>query len=266
MKHILILLIALLPLHLNIHAADLIAFPSAEGYGRFAKGGRGGDVYHVTNLKDSGEGSLREGIKTIKGPRTIVFDVSDTIELVKELRIEKVSNLTIAGQTTPGDDITLKNQSLKFFDASDIIVRYLRVRLGDERKGSADCINIGDTEKPVKNMIFDHFTATWGVDGTMDTYSLGNFTMQWCLFGEALNNSIYEKGNHAMLMSMRRTRDNISLHHNLLFSSRDRHATLGGGPLPFNPKAILDFRNNVIYNWQGPCNRAHGQFNLINNT
>ncbi len=252
----------------TLSAADrLIAFPGAEGYGRFAKGGRGGDVYHVTNLKDSGEGSLREGLKTKPPtqPRTIVFDMGGTIELAKELRVEGQSFLTIAGQTAPGDGITLKNQPLRFFDVSDLIVRYLRVRLGDERKGAADCIDLGEMKKPAKNVIFDHLTATWGVDGTMDVYFAGNFTMQWCLFGEALHDSIHEKGPHAMLMSIRKTQGNVSLHHNLLFSSRDRHPTLGGGPEPFNPTAIFDFRNNVIYNWNGPCNLGHGQFNLINN-
>jgi hypothetical protein len=248
-----------------LHSTDLVAFPGAEGYGRLAKGGRGGDVYHVTSLADSGKGSLREGLKTMRGPRTIVFDVSGTIELEKDLRVEDKSGLTIAGQTAPGEGITLKNQPLQFFNVSDVIVRYIRVRLGDERKGSADCIDLGETKKPARNVIFDHVTATWGVDGTMDVYCASNFTMQWCLFGEALHNSIHEKGPHAMLMSIRKTQGNVSLHHNLLFSSRDRHPTLGGGPEPFNPKAIFDFRNNVIYNWTGPCNLGHGQFNLINN-
>ena len=246
-------------------AADLTAFPGAEGYGRFSQGGRGGDVYHVTTLADSDAGSLREGLKTMKGPRTIVFDVSGTIELQKELRLENKSGLTLAGQTAPGDGITLKNQPLKFLGVSDLIVRFIRVRLGDERKGSADCLDLGDTQKPVKRAILDHVTATWGVDGTMDVYFAEDLTLQWCLLGEALHDSIHEKGPHAMLMSIRKTQGNVSLHHNLLFSSRDRHPTLGGGPEPFNPRAIFDFRNNVIYNWSGPCNLGHGQFNLINN-
>ncbi len=242
-----------------------LAFPGAEGFGRFAKGGRGGDVYHVTTLADSGKGSLREGVGTMRGPRTIVFDVSGTIELVAPLRVEGKSGLTIAGQTAPGDGIALKNQPLQFYAASDLIVRFIRVRLGDERKGSADCIELGKEGKPVGDIILDHVTVTWGVDGLMDVYEAGALTVQWCLFGEALHDSIHEKGPHAMLMSIRRTRGNVSLHHNLLFSSRDRHPTLGGGPEPFNPKAIFDFRNNVIYNWSGPCNLGHGQFNVVHN-
>jgi hypothetical protein len=246
----------------------VLAFPGAEGYGRFARGGRGGDVYHVTNLNDSGPGSLREGIKTARAPRTIVFDVSGTIPLAKELRMENVACLTIAGQTAPGDGITLKGYPLKIYGASDVVIRYLRVRLGDESKTSNDCLNVGTDNLPATNIMLDHLTATWAVDGTMDTEFISNFTMQWCLFGEALNLSTHYKDSpHAMLMSFRKTQGNVSIHHNLLFSSRDRHPSLGGGaPGQFNPEAIFDFRNNVIYNWEGPCNLGQGQFNLINNT
>jgi pectate lyase len=252
---------------MKVDMSMLPAFPGAEGYGRFSKGGRGGDIYHVTNLNDSGPGSLREGIKTVTGPRIIVFDVGGTIQLAKELRIQNVSRLTIAGQTAPGDGITLRDRPLKVYGASDIIIRYLRVRLGDESKTSDDCIDIGETSLPVKDTILDHVTATWAVDGTMDTYYITNFTMQWCLFGEALNKSTHYKDSaHAMLMSFRKTQGNVSIHHNLLFSSRDRHPSLGGGnPAQLNPKAIFDFRNNVIYNWEGPCNLGQGQFDLVNN-
>ena len=239
-----------------------LAFPGAEGYGRFAKGGRGGDVYHVTNLKDKGPGSLREGIEKRKGPRTIVFDVSGTIRLAEKLGVSDVPGLTIAGQTAPGDGITLRDHTFKIEDCSDIIVRYLRVRLGDASKTAEDAIAIGN----VKNAILDHVTATWGVDGTMDTDKLSDFTLQWSIYGEALHDSTHHKGGHAMLMSLRKTKGNVSLHHNLFFSSRNRHPTLGGGkPRDCNTKAIFDFRNNVQYNWEGHTNLAHGQFNLINN-
>src|SRR5690349_12347326 len=102
-----------------------LAFPGAEGFGRFAKGGRGGDVYHVTNLDDKGSGSLREGITTAKGPRTIVFDVAGTIRLKTELSV-KNSYLTIAGQTAPGEGITLRENTFFIRKAHDIIVRYIR--------------------------------------------------------------------------------------------------------------------------------------------
>lgn len=238
------------------------AFPGAEGYGRFAKGGRSGDVYHVTNLEDEGPGSLREGIENRQGPRTIVFDVSGTIQLTEDLEVEDVSGLTIAGQTAPGDGITLRDHTFEIKDCSDIIVRYLRVRLGDESKTESDTIKIEN----IRDVILDHVTATWGVDGTMDTDKLSNFTLQWSIYGEALHESNHHKGGHAMLMSLRKTSGNVSIHHNLLFSSRNRHPTLGGGkPRDCNTKAIFDFRNNVVYNWEGHLNLAHGQFNLINN-
>ena len=248
----------------------ILAFPGAEGYGRFATGGRGGDVYHVTSLADSGPGTLRKGIKSIQSgtPRTIVFDVSGNISLKKDLRIEKVNGLTVAGQTAPGDGITIKDNTLKILKgSSNIIVRYLRCRLGDETRTSNDAFHVGSEPDIVRDVILDHMTVTWGVDGIMDTEMLSNFTMQWCLFGEALNSSTHYKDQpHAMLMSFRKTQGNVSIHHNLLFSSRDRHPSLGGGdPKKSNAKAIFDFRNNVIYNWEGACNLASGQFNLIGN-
>jgi len=237
------------------------AFPGAEGYGRFAKGGRGGDVYHVTNLNDKGPGSLREGIETCRGPRTIVFDVSGMIRLADDLEVES-SRLTIAGQTAPGDGIALRDYTLDIKNCSDVIVRYLRVRLGDASKTSTDTVAVSHAS----DVILDHITATWGIDGTMDTEYISNFTLQWSIYGEALHNATHHKGGHAMLMSLRKTSGNVSIHHNLFFSSRNRHPTLGGGSLEdCNPKAIFDFRNNVLYNWEGSTNLGIGQFNLINN-
>jgi len=239
----------------------VLAFPGAEGYGRFAKGGRGGDVYHVTNLKDEGPGSLRYGIESCDGPRTIVFDVSGTIKLKDDLTLRN-SNVTIAGQTAPGDGITLRDHTFEVHDCSDVIVRYIRVRLGDESKTSSDTINLSN----VKDAILDHVTSTWGIDGNMDTEYLSNFTLQWSLYGQALHEATHYKGAHAMLMSLRKTSGNVSLHHNLFFSSRNRHPSLGGGSLEqCNTNAIFDFRNNVLYNWEGSTNLGIGQFNLINN-
>lgn len=251
-------------------AADpLPAFPGAGGYGRFAKGGRGGDVYHVTNLNDTGEGSLREAIRSKKPevPRTVVFEVGGTIRLKKELRVENVSGLTLAGQTAPGGGITVRDHGVEFRKCSDLVVRYLRFRLGDETKTSEDVLGFGPEEGTCRDVILDHVTATWGIDGIMDVYGADRFTMQWCLFGEALNDSTHHKKEpHAMLMSFRKIKGNISIHHNLLFSSRDRHPTLGGYPPPqSDADSIFDFRNNVIYNWEGACNLATGRFNLVGN-
>src|SRR6186713_1709933 len=109
---------------------EVVAFPGAEGFGRLASGGRGGDVYEVTTLDDSGPGSLREGFSSAKGPRTIVFTTSGTIQLKSRLSLDK-SNITIAGQTAPGDGITLRDYTFQIKGASNIVVRYLRLRLGD---------------------------------------------------------------------------------------------------------------------------------------
>jgi hypothetical protein len=269
MKTQLLLLLAV-SIASHLCAADRpLAFPGAEGYGRFATGGRGGDVYHVKNLNDGGEGSLRDAIKSKKKdvPRTVVFDVGGTIILKSPLKIESVKGFTLAGQTAPGGGITLRDHGIVFSKCSDVVVRYMRFRLGDETKTSEDVINVGPEKEGCQDMIFDHVTATWGIDGIMDVYAADRFTMQWCLFGEALNDSTHHKKEpHAMLMSFRKIKGNISIHHNLLFSSRDRHPTLGGYPPPeSSADSIFDFRNNVIYNWEGACNIATGRFNLINN-
>ena len=225
-----------------------LAFPGAEGFGRFARGGRGGDVYHVTTLADDGPGSLRNGIRTATGPRTIVFDLSGTILLKTPLVVDK-SYITIAGQSAPGDGICLRDQTFRIKNASHVIVRYMRFRLGDRNKpipSGPDCLNTDD----VDHVIFDHITASWGIDGNHDLRRGGNFTLQWSIYAEALHDSIHEKGPHGMLASFRDLTAGISLHHNLFASSRERHPTLGGSPRT-DPKAIADFRNNVVYNVEG---------------
>jgi len=238
-----------------------IAFPGAEGFGRFTKGGRGGDVYHVTNLNDDGPGSLRHAIQSATGPRTIVFDLSGTIELKKSLVVNK-SFLTIAGQTAPGDGICLKDWTFEIKKASHIIVRYLRVRLGDQHKpqGDPDAITTND----VDHVIFDHITSTWGIDSNHDLRRGSNFTLQWSIYAEALNRSIHTKGTHAMLSSFRDLTGNISIHHNLFASSRDRHPTLASGAKT-RPGVIVDYRNNVVYNLSGATNLGDAHINFIDN-
>ena len=246
-------------------AESIPAFPGAEGFGRFARGGRGGDVYHVTNLNDSGPGSLREAILSAKGARTVVFDVSGTIVLKSRLTLDK-SDFTIAGQTAPGDGITLKDFTFQVRGAKNVILRYLRFRLGDENKavgasGGDDTFNTED----VDNMIVDHCSFSWAIDGTHDLRRGGRFTLQWCILSEALNESLHSKGGtHAMCASYRDLSGHISLHHNLFSTCRDRHPTLGSAKEP--PQYIVDFRNNVIYNWSdgGTANFADHFINCIN--
>ena len=148
-------------------AERLPAFPGAEGYGRFATGGRGGDAAHVTTLADDGPGSLRDAIRTKQAdvPRTVVFDVGGTIRLKKRLRIEKVAGLTLAGQTAPGGGIAVRDHGVEFRACRDLVVRHMRFRLGEETKTSDDVLGFGPEEGTCRDVIPDHVTATWGVRG-----------------------------------------------------------------------------------------------------
>jgi len=218
--------------------AQTVAFPGAEGYGRFASGGRGGDVYHVTNLDDDGPGSLRYGIEKMNGPRTIVFDISGTIMLKKRLSVDK-PNLTIAGQTAPGDGITLGNYSF-LVGADNVIVRYIRSRLGDKSEGDADAISITRGS----NIIFDHVSASWSIDETFSCQSgkADSITVQWCMITESLRNSHHHKGPHGygeIIGSLHQT-----FHHNLYAHHSSRSPKVTG-----RRHCEVDFRNNVIYNW-----------------
>lgn len=244
---------------------EVVAFPGAEGFGRLASGGRGGDVYEVTTLDDSGPGSLRDGLRSASGPRTIVFRTSGTIQLKSELRLNK-SNITLAGQTAPGDGITLRDYTFQIRNASNIVVRYLRLRLGDQNKpkgarGGDDTFNTDDLDRA----IVDHCSLSWAIDGTHDLRRGGNFTMQWCIISESLNRSLHNKGAHAMGASYRNPSGNISLHHNLYSTCRDRHPSLGSQDNP--PQYIVDFRNNIDYNWSDPgtCNFCDSFINCISN-
>jgi pectate lyase len=255
-KDILILLISVI--NVQLVSSQTLAFPGAEGAGKFTEGGRGGDVYHVTNLEDVGPGTLRWGIQSIRGPRTIVFDVAGTIRLKSELMIRDVSHLTIAGQTAPGKGITIADHPIRIHHSKHIVVRYLRIRIGDENKpaGSGpDAIEANYDE----NIILDHLSLSWGIDGNGDFRGLKNATLQWNIFSEALNNSLHKKGSHAMCSSFRNPEGPSTLHHNIYASSRNRHPTINGGP------EVMEFCNNVDYNWQNAHNLDGDQLNLMGN-
>lgn len=232
MKQI-VLAIGLVLIGLNACAQQL-AFPTAEGYGKYTVGGRGGEVYEVTNIKDSGEGSLRSAIEA-KGPRTVVFKVSGTIKLESDLRIEN-PNITIAGQTAPGDGITLRGRPL-LIDADEVIIRYIRVRLGDESGDETDAIS----SRYTNNLILDHVSASWSIDETMSIYHGKNVTVQWCIIAESLYKSNHQKGNHGFGGIW--GSDYSTYHHNLIANHSNRNPRFASGC------GNVDYRNNVIYNW-----------------
>ena len=230
-----------------------LAFPGAEGFGAYAKGGRGGRVIYVTNLNDSGPGSLRHAIQQ-EGPRTVVFAVSGTIELSKKLDI-KNPYLTIAGQTAPGDGICLRGETVRVA-THDVIMRYLRVRLGDSLHGKGslqgkDGISITKGH----DIIIDHCSASWSLDEILSASTrnpdLTNVTVQWCFITEALN-----PDNHGFGSLIRGTGGaKYSYLYNLYAHNRSRNPRPGNydeHPYTKDPEGLLlDFRHNVIYNWEG---------------
>lgn len=228
-------------------AAQPRAFPGAEGFGAYAKGGRGGEVLHVTNLNDEGKGSLRWAIEQ-EGPRTVIFEVSGTIVLENDLSIEN-PYITIAGQTAPGDGIALRDGVLEI-KTHDVVVRYLRVRLGDQGDGG-DAISIQSGH----DIIVDHCSASWSTDEVLSASAaepeLTDVTVQWCFITEALNPE-----NHGFGSLIRGTGGaRYSFHHNLYAHNRGRNPRPGNydrNSHEEDPEGLLlDFRNNVIYNWGG---------------
>lgn len=213
---------------------EVLAFPTAEGYGKNTVGGRGGVVYEVTNLKDDGNGSLRAAVEA-SGPRTVVFRVSGIIELKSPLRIRN-PYITIAGQTAPGDGICLKNYQITI-DASEVIIRYIRIRLGDNIDSAQDAIFC----RYYKNIIIDHVSASWSIDECISIYRCDNVTIQWSIIAESLYKSKHEKGNHGFGGIW--GSNNSTYHHNLLAHHTSRNPRFSDG------SGYNDFRNNVIYNW-----------------
>lgn len=247
----------------DLPQAEIPAFPGAEGGGKFSFGGRGGKVFVVTSLADSGPGSLREACEQ-GGARIVVFNVAGIIRLKSPLMI-RAPYITIAGQTAPGDGICVAGESV-WINTHDVIIRYMRFRRGETHVGRRDDAIGGN---PIGNIMIDHVSASWGLDENMSMYrhmyndstgkiedKLGtvNITIQNSIFAEAL-----DTWNHAFGSTL--GGDNCAFMRNLWADNAGRNPSIGWN-------GIFNFVNNVVFNWvhrstDGGDYRA--MFNIINN-
>jgi pectate lyase len=246
-----------------------IAFPGAEGFGKYTTGGRGGKVFIVSNLNDKGPGSFREAAE-LKEKRIIVFAVSGTIHLDSKLNIK--GDVTIAGQTAPGDGICFADNPV-LLGGDNIIVRYLRFRMGDkyQKSGMVDGNGgddaFGGTRR--KNIIIDHCSMSWSTDEVFSVYGGDSTTLQWNLISEPLNYSYhyetgdtgYEHHGYGAIWGGK----HLSAHHNLFAHCNNRNPRFDG--IRNIPEENVDYRNNVIYNWGSNSIYAGegGNYNIVNN-
>lgn len=261
--------------------AQTPAFPGAEGAGMYTTGGRGTastptTVFEVTNLNDDNlPGSLRHALTAAAAYRTVIFRVSGTIHLNARLHIP--ANTTIAGQTAPGDGICVADHPV-YITGNNVIVRYMRFRLGDknQNKGMVDGSGGDDTfgGASVNNIIIDHVTASWSNDEALTIYRGDNLTIQWCIMSEPLNYSYhfetgdtdFEHHGYGGIWGAKRG----SMHHNLFTHCKNRmprFAGVGTYTPAVQGAEMADFRNNVIYNWgiNNIYGGEGGYYNVVNN-
>jgi hypothetical protein len=243
---------------------DAYAFPGAEGFGNKVTGGRGGKILFVTNLNDSGTGSLRAALETT-GSRYVLFKISGNVELKSPITISQ-GNLTVAGQSAPGDGICITNHPV-VINTDNIIIRFIRFRMGDKGAEEADALG----GRYHKNIIIDHCSMSWSTDECASFYGNENFTLQWSILSESLRNSIHEKGAHGYggIWGGK----NASFHHNLLAHHDSRNPRFdhpdvyNSSEVAAQMRGAVDFRNNVIYNWGNDATYGGelGTFNLVSN-
>ncbi len=250
-------------------SSDPIAFPGAEGFGKFTTGGRGGKLYVVSNLNDDGPGSLRKAAEA-SGKRMIVFTTAGTIHLKTRLSIK--GDVTIAGQTAPGDGICLADQPVSL-SGNNIIMRYLRIRMGDRYQagGMVDGAGADDALSGTrrKNIIIDHCSLSWSTDEVFSVYAGDSTTLQWNLISEPLNYSYhfeagdkdYEHHGYGGIWGGA----HLTAHHNLFAHCNSRTARFDG--IRNAATELVDYSNNVIYNWGGNNVYAGegGNYNIVNN-
>jgi hypothetical protein len=214
------------------------AASEADGFGGGAFAGSSGDTYHVTNLDDSGPGSLRSGIQTAVGPRTITFDVAGAIVLSSGLAVSRPF-LTLAGETAPGEGITVTGWTTSVANTHDVVVRHLRFRPGDANCPAFqnDALNVVRST----DVLIDHVSTSWSVDETLSMTYSDRVTVQWSIIAESLNDSCHEKGPHGYASLLRWSGD-VAFHHNLFAHHNSRVPRVGDD-------TSLNFVNNVLYDW-----------------
>ena len=241
-----------------------LAFEGADGGGKYTRGGRGGKVYLVTSLEDTGEeGTLRHAIEA-EGPRIVEFAVEGDIHLKSTLKIEN-PYITISGETAPGKGITLRDHGM-YIDADEVIVRYMRFRMGSAGKDENDALGA----RHVKNIIIDHCSMSWATDENASFYAWADASVQWCIIAEALNSSIHRKGEHGYggIWGGR----NVSFHHNIIADNNSRnprfdHPAIYGGSARIFYRGTVEFVNNIVFNWgmKAIYGGEEGWFNVISN-